>query len=254
MEIGSVGIIGAGLMGSGIAEVCARNGIRTLVTEAGPEQLAAGQQRVNASLERGRQTGKLSPEDLDRISGLLTFTPRLEDFAECDFCVEAIVEQLPAKVTLFEQLDRIVSADAILATNTSALPIIEIARATRRPDRVIGTHFFNPAPVMKLIEVVRSIATSDETLEDTRALGERLGKRIIVAQDRGGFIVNLLLDSVSHPRDPALRVRLRDPRGHRRRDASRLRSSHGTAAAARLHRPRHRAVRVRVAVRGVRQQ
>src|SRR6202163_4817246 len=92
--------------------------------------------------------------------------------------------QFPAKALLFEQLDRIVSADTILATNTSALPIIEIARATRRPDRVIGTHFFNPAPVMKLIEVVRSIATSDDTLEETRALGERLGKRIIVAQDR----------------------------------------------------------------------
>ena len=193
MEIGSVGIIGAGLMGSGIAEVCARNGIRTLVTEAGPEQLAAGQRRVNASLERGRQTGKLSEAYLDRISGLLTFTPRIEDFAEGDFGVEAIVEQLPAKLTLFEQLDRIVPAETILATNTSALPIIEIARATRRPDRVIGTHFFHPAPVMKLIEVGRSIATSDETLDETRALGERLGKRIIVAQDRGGFIVNLLL-------------------------------------------------------------
>jgi 3-hydroxybutyryl-CoA dehydrogenase len=131
MEIGSVGIIGAGLMGSGIAEVCARNGIRTLVTEAGTEQLAAGQRRVTASLERGRKTGKLSDEDVDRINGLLTFTPRLEDFAECDFCVEAIVEQLPAKVTLFERLDHIVSEKAILATNTSALPIIEIARATR---------------------------------------------------------------------------------------------------------------------------
>ena len=193
MEIESVGIIGAGLMGSGIAEVCARNGIRTLVTEAGPAELAAGERRVKASLERGRKTGKLSEDDIERVSGLLTFTTRLEDFAECDFCVEAIVEQLPAKKTLFEKLDHIVAEEAILATNTSALPIIEIARATRRPDRVIGTHFFNPAPVMKLLEVVRSIATSERTLDDTRALGERLGKRIIVAQDRGGFIVNLLL-------------------------------------------------------------
>ncbi len=193
MEIESVGIIGAGLMGSGIAEVCARNGIRTIVTEAGPAELAAGERRVNTSLERGRKTGKLSDDDVERVTGLLTFTTRLEDFAECDFCVEAIVEQLPAKKALFEKLDHIVAEDAILATNTSALPIIEIARATRRPDRVIGTHFFNPAPVMKLLEVVRSIATSEATLDDTRALGERLGKRIIVAQDRGGFIVNLLL-------------------------------------------------------------
>ena len=109
MEIGSVGIIGAGLMGSGIAEVCARNGIRTLVTEAGSEQLAAGERRVGASLERGRQTGKLSDDDVERILELLTFTAHLEDFAECDFCIEAIVEQLPAKVALFARLDRIVA-------------------------------------------------------------------------------------------------------------------------------------------------
>ena len=133
MEIGSVGIVGAGLMGSGIAEVCARNGIRTLVTEAGPSSWPPVSAGSSASLERGRKTGKLSDDDVERINGLLTFTPRLEDFAECDFCVEAIVEQLPAKVSLFERLDHIVSEDAILATNTSALPIIEIARATRRP-------------------------------------------------------------------------------------------------------------------------
>jgi 3-hydroxybutyryl-CoA dehydrogenase len=113
--------------------------------------------------------------------------------ADCDLVVEAIVERLPEKVELFGTLDRIVPEHGILTSNTSSLPIIEIARATNRPDRVIGTHFFNPAPVMKLLEVVRTIATSDETLETTRALGERLGKRVIVAQDRGGFIVNLLL-------------------------------------------------------------
>ena len=215
MEIGTVGIIGAGLMGSGIAEVCARNGIRTLVTEAGPEQLAAGQRRVGASLERGRTSGKLSDDDVARINDLLTFTPRLDDFAECDFCVEAIVEQLPAKVSLFERLDRIVAEDAILATNTSALPIIEIARATRRPDRVIGTHFFNPAPVMKLIEVVRSIATSDENSHrDThpgratrQAHHRRPGPRRLHRQPA--------VDTVSHARDPALRIRFRDPRRHR---------------------------------------
>ena len=120
MEIGSVGIVGAGLMGSGIAEVCARNGIRTLVTEAGPEQLAAGQRRVSASLERGRQTGKLSDDDVDRINGLLTFTPRLEDFAECDFCVEAIVEQLPAKVI------------ALRAARPHRAPRTRSSRPTRR--------------------------------------------------------------------------------------------------------------------------
>jgi 3-hydroxybutyryl-CoA dehydrogenase len=193
MEITTVGIVGAGLMGSGIAEVCARNGLRTRVAEAGEDALAAGRQRVERSLERGRQGGKLSDDDVERISAKLSFSTDLSDMADCDLVVEAIVERLADKVELFGTLDQIVPEHTILSSNTSSLPIIEIARATHRPDRVIGTHFFNPAPVMKLLEVVRTIATSDETLEATRALGQRLGKRVIVAQDRGGFIVNLLL-------------------------------------------------------------
>ena len=193
MEITTVGVVGAGLMGSGIAEVCARHGLRTLVTDAGSDLLDAGRRRVEASLERGRKGGKLSDADVSEISGRLTFTNDLESLAQCDVCIEAIVEHLPDKKTLFAKLDRIAPDHAILTTNTSALPIIEIARATSRPEQVIGTHFFNPAPVMKLLEVVRSIATSEQTLSDTRAFGERLEKRIILAQDRGGFIVNLLL-------------------------------------------------------------
>jgi len=193
MQIETVGIVGAGLMGSGIAEVCARQGLRTYVTEANAEQLAAGKRRVESSLERGRAGGKLSEADVDGIMEKLEFTGDIESFAECDVCIEAIVEQLPAKTELFRTLDRIAPSHAILASNTSSLPIIEIARATSRPDRVIGTHFFNPPPVMRLLEVVRSIATSEDTLQETREFGERLGKRIIVAQDRGGFIVNLLL-------------------------------------------------------------
>jgi 3-hydroxybutyryl-CoA dehydrogenase len=113
--------------------------------------------------------------------------------AECDIVIEAVAERLGDKVEIFERVDRLAPDHAILSSNTSSLPIIEIARSTRRPERVIGTHFFNPPPVMKLLEVVRSVATSDETLEETREFGERLGKHIIVAQDRGGFIVNLLL-------------------------------------------------------------
>jgi 3-hydroxybutyryl-CoA dehydrogenase len=193
MEITTVGIVGAGLMGSGIAEVCARNGLTTIVTDSGPDQVLAGQRRVEQSLRRGREGGKLTDEDVERISGLLRFTTELGEFESCDVCIEAVVEQLPEKKVIFAELDKIAPAHAILASNTSSLPIIEIARATSRPDRVIGTHFFNPATVMKLLEVVRTIATSDATLDDTRAFGERLGKRIIVAQDRGGFIVNLLL-------------------------------------------------------------
>jgi 3-hydroxybutyryl-CoA dehydrogenase len=193
MQINTVGIVGAGLMGSGIAEICARQGLRTLVAEADEAQLVAGRGRVETSLHRARERGKLSDDEVEQILHDVRFTLDLDDFAECDICIEAIVEHLPTKTELFGRLDRIAPQHAILASNTSSLPIIEIARATSRPERVIGTHFFNPAPVMKLLEVVRSIATSPETLDETRKFGERLGKHIIVAQDRGGFIVNLLL-------------------------------------------------------------
>ena len=193
MAIGTVGIVGAGLMGSGIAEIAARSGLRTLVVEADAASIAGAQQRIQRSLDRGRSTGKLSDDEVEQILGRISFSSQVGDLEPSDIVVEAIAERLPEKVALFERLDRITRDDVILATNTSSLPIIEIARATRRPDRVVGTHFFNPPPVMKLLELVRSIATSDDTMAEARGFGESLGKRIIVAQDRGGFIVNLLL-------------------------------------------------------------
>jgi 3-hydroxybutyryl-CoA dehydrogenase len=180
-------------MGSGIAEVCARQGLPVRICEQDETALAAARGRVERSLERGRSTGKLSDEDVQHVVDLMQFTTDLEIFNECDIVIEAIVERLTDKIELFSKIDHIAPDHAILASNTSSLPIIEIARATRRPDQVIGTHFFNPAPVMRLLELVRSIATSEQTLAETRNFGERLGKRIIVAQDRGGFIVNLLL-------------------------------------------------------------
>ena len=193
MAIATLGIVGAGLMGSGIAEVAARSGIGTTVCEVDQRALDMARQRIQRSLDRGRDTGKLTDEQVAEILSLIGFTTDLEELAPSDIVVEAIAERLTDKVTLFEKLDRIVRDDAILATNTSSLPIIEIARATRRPEAVVGTHFFNPPPVMKLLELVRSIATSEDTMETARGFGEQLGKRIIVAQDRGGFIVNLLL-------------------------------------------------------------
>jgi 3-hydroxybutyryl-CoA dehydrogenase len=193
MAISTAGIVGGGLMGSGIAEVCARTGLTTTVCEQAAEPLAAARRRVERSLERGRRTGKLSEEEVTAILERVTFTTELGAMEGCDIVIEAIAERLADKVELFERLDAIAPEHAILASNTSSLPIIEIARATRRADRVIGTHFFNPPPVMKLLELVRSIATSEETLSTTREFGESLGKHIIVAQDRGGFIVNLLL-------------------------------------------------------------
>jgi 3-hydroxybutyryl-CoA dehydrogenase len=193
MAIDTVGIVGAGLMGSGIAEISARSGLRTHVCEVDERGIAGARQRIHRSLDRGRNTGKLSDDEVEQILGRISFSTDIEDLQPCDIVVEAIAERLPDKVALFAQLDRIARDDVILATNTSSLPIIEIARATRRPDRVVGTHFFNPPPVMKLLELVRSIATSDDTMAEARSFGESLGKRIIVAQDRGGFIVNLLL-------------------------------------------------------------
>ena len=193
MAISTVGIVGGGLMGSGIAEVCARQGMSTQVSEQGADALAAARRRVERSLERGRATGKLSEEEVSAILERISFTLDLGSMEGCDIVIEAIAERLTDKVEVFQRLDRITPEHTILASNTSSLPIIEIARATRRADRVIGTHFFNPPPVMKLLELVRSIATSEPTLQETREFGERLGKRIIVAQDRGGFIVNLLL-------------------------------------------------------------
>ncbi|GAC1342930.1 MAG: 3-hydroxybutyryl-CoA dehydrogenase [Candidatus Dormibacteria bacterium] len=193
VAIETVGVVGAGLMGSGIAEVSARHGLTTVVCEIDDTALASARKRVERSLLRGQQTGKLSQEQVDEILGRVSYTTDRGDLGSCDIVVEAIRERLEDKVELFRDLDRITPEHAILASNTSSLPIIEIARATRRPHQVVGTHFFNPAPVMKLLELVRSIATDEATMEEARSFGEKLGKRIIVAQDRGGFIVNLLL-------------------------------------------------------------
>jgi len=191
--VSRVGVVGAGLMGSGIAEICARQGLVTRVCEQDEAALHEARRRVERSLERGHSTGKLSADEQEGALERLLFTTDVETFGDCDLVIEAIVERLADKIALFEQLDRITPESAILATNSSSLPIIEMARVTQRPDRVLGTHFFNPAPVMKLLELVRTIATSDQTLERARAFGESLGKHIIVAQDRGGYIVNLLL-------------------------------------------------------------
>jgi 3-hydroxybutyryl-CoA dehydrogenase len=193
MAIGTVGIVGAGLMGSGIAEIAARSGMATRICEVDQAGLDRARARIRRSLDRGRSTGKLSDEEVEQILARIGFTTDLEELAPSDIVVEAIAERLPDKVDLFAKLDRITRDDVILATNTSSLPIIEIARATNRADRVVGTHFFNPPPVMRLLELVRSIATSESTMQQARGFGEALGKRIIVAQDRGGFIVNLLL-------------------------------------------------------------
>jgi len=193
MEIQRIGIIGVGLMGAGVAEVCARNGYDTLVREINDEFLTKGLERIEASMQTAVNHGKLTPAEMDAARGRVRGTTRLEDFDDRDLVIEAAIEDLHLKQELFAQLDQICPPDAILASNTSSIPIIQLAAATKRPGHVLGMHFFNPVPAMQLIELVRTLTTSDETLESVRAVGERLGKRMIVSKDRAGFIVNYLL-------------------------------------------------------------
>ena len=192
-QIQTVGVVGCGLMGSGIVEVCARAGFQVVVSEMNQEALHVGLGRLRQSLDKGLARGKLSQtehaEALDRVRG----TTDLEDFAGCDLMIEAVLENLEAKRQIFRRLDEICVQHCILASNTSSISITKIAAATDRPEKVIGAHFFNPVPVMPLLEIVRGLQTSDESYLALRAFGERLDKRIVVAlKDNPGFIVNLL--------------------------------------------------------------
>jgi 3-hydroxybutyryl-CoA dehydrogenase len=193
MNINRVGVLGAGLMGAGIAEVCAKSGYETVVREVSDELARKGIGRIEASLAKAVERGKLAAGDRDAARGRLTATTRLEDFAECDLVIEAVVENLEAKVEMFRKLDGICGEAAIFCSNTSSLTITELSAATRRPDRFAGLHFFNPVPVMKLVEVVRTIATSDGTVETLLDFARSLGKEPILAKDNSGFIVNRLL-------------------------------------------------------------
>src|SRR6266446_4609059 len=193
MEIQRIGVIGVGLMGAGVAEVCARAGYDTLVREINDELLAKGLERIETSMQSAVKHGKLTAADEDAARSRVRGTTRLEDFADRDLVIEAAIEDFQLKKELVAQLDQICPPHAILASNTSSIPIIQLAAATQRPDRVLGMHFFNPVPTMQLIELVRTLTTSDEAIEAVRAVGERLGKRMIVSKDRAGFIVNYLL-------------------------------------------------------------
>ncbi len=193
MAIKQVGVVGCGLMGSGIAEVSARSGYQVTISEATQELLDKGLGNMRNSLERGVKANKLSAEDMNATLGRIQGTTSFDAFKDCDIVVEAITENLPLKKDIFARLDAAVKPGAILASNTSCLSVIDMAVATKRPDRVVGTHFFNPVPVMKLLEVIRTIASSQETVDQARAFGESLGKTVIIAPDAPGFVVNRLL-------------------------------------------------------------
>ncbi|MGK4579800.1 3-hydroxybutyryl-CoA dehydrogenase [Kitasatospora sp. HPMI-4] len=194
-DIVRVGVIGCGLMGSGIAEVFARSGLEVLVSEANGEALELGRTRLTNSLETAVRRGKLTEEQREETLARLTFTTDLAEFADRDLVVEAVAEREDIKVQIFQTLDRVVERrDAILASNTSSIPIVKLAAATSRPEQVIGLHFFNPAPVQKLVEVIPTLTTSAETTTRVEAFAvQALGKEPIRARDRAGFVVNALL-------------------------------------------------------------
>src|SRR5258708_35326088 len=193
MEIQRLGMIGGEMMRPGVGDVCARAGIDSLVRQINDELLTKGLERIEASVETAVNHGKLTAADEEAARSRVRGTTVLEDFADRDLVIEAAIEDLRLKKELFAQLDQICPPDAILASNTSSIPIIQLATATKRPGRVLGMHFFNPVPIMQLIELVRALPTSDEALEAVRKVGERLGKPMIVSKDRGGFIINYLL-------------------------------------------------------------
>ena len=193
MEIKSVGVLGCGLMGSGIAEVCARAGLKTVVREVDQGFLDKGLAKIHGSLSKAVEKGKLSAEARDQTAANLSGTTRFEDLAGCDLVIEAIVENLEEKRRSFGALDGLLRPEAMLASNTSSLTLTQLAAGTSRPDRFVGLHFFNPVPVMKLVEVVRTILTSEEAFDSAMRFARAVGKEPIACKDNSGFVVNRLL-------------------------------------------------------------
>jgi 3-hydroxybutyryl-CoA dehydrogenase len=188
-----IGVVGAGTMGNGIAQVAARAGYDVVMRDIGDELLLRGVEAIGRSLQRDVDKGRLKEEEKRAIVGRVRTTTELGELAEASFVVEAITENLEAKRELFRALDELVRKDAVLASNTSSISITRLGAATKRPDKVIGMHFMNPVPVMKLVEVIRGIATSDETWARTRELAERLGKTALECNDSPGFVSNRVL-------------------------------------------------------------
>jgi 3-hydroxybutyryl-CoA dehydrogenase len=193
MAIQKVGIVGCGVMGSGIAQTCAQAGYETIVSEVNQQLLDKGMARIYGAWDTMVSKNKISPEQASENRTRLRGTLSLEDFADCDLVIEAVLEQMEEKLRLFPALDRILKPEALILTNTSSLNITQMGAVTKRPDKVCGIHFFNPAPVMKLVEVVKTIQTSEETIETVRQFALSLGKTPIIAKDTAGFIVNFLL-------------------------------------------------------------
>jgi 3-hydroxybutyryl-CoA dehydrogenase len=192
-DITTVGVLGCGLMGSGIAQTAAAAGFTTVVREVSDALIAKGKGAITASLNKAVEKGKLDAAARDATLGRLRFTTSVADLKGCDIVIEAVVEDLALKQALWKELDALCPAHTIFASNTSSLTVIEQATATKRADRFVGLHFFNPVPLMKLVEVVRTVTTSDATFERAFEFGRKVGKEPVAAKDNSGFVVNLLL-------------------------------------------------------------
>ena len=192
-EIRTVGVLGNGLMGSGIAQTSAAAGFTTIVREVADAAIEKGKAGMVKSLDKAIEKGKLDAAAKDATLGRLSFTKNLADLKACDIVIEAVVEDLELKRGAWKELDALCPAHTIFASNTSSLTVVEQATATKRADRFVGLHFFNPVPLMKLVEVVRTVTTSQETFDRAFAFGKKLGKEPIAAKDNSGFVVNLLL-------------------------------------------------------------
>ena len=192
-DVRTVGIIGCGLMGSGIAETVARAGQTVVFLEASEELVERGRNRIETSTLRAVERGRLETAERDTLLGRISGTTDVHELADVDLVIEAATEDHDTKVGMFRRLDEVTKPDVILASNTSSIPIVDLGAATSRPDKVLGMHFFNPVPVMGLIELVRAITTSEDTVEFGRAYGVALGKTTVESRDRAGFIVNALL-------------------------------------------------------------
>lgn len=192
-DIKTIGVLGCGLMGSGIAQVSAAAGFKTISREINQELIDKGLGNIKKQLERNAAKGKITAEEKDKTIGNLHGTTNLDDLKNCDVIIEAVTESVPIKAEMYKHLDKICPSHTIFATNTSSLTVTELAAVTQRPDRFCGMHFFNPVPVMRLVEIVKGVRTSEETFQTAFELGKALGKTPIGTKDNSGFVVNFLL-------------------------------------------------------------
>jgi 3-hydroxybutyryl-CoA dehydrogenase len=193
MSVNTVGVIGAGQMGSGVAQVAAQAGLKVVLNDISEDLVFKGLQGIERNLDRMVQRGRFKADERDRVVRRIETSSRLDDLGGTDFVIEAVVEKEEAKIELFQKLDKLCPPDVIFASNTSSISITRMGARTSRADRFIGMHFMNPVPAMRLVEIIRGLATSQETYETTRALAERLGKNTMTAEDFPGFIVNRIL-------------------------------------------------------------